>query len=142
MLAAAATMNERAVSDTVEGTETVLVVEDETPVRELIRDVLRLHGYTVLEARDGVEAAALADAHPGPIHLVIVDVVLPRLGSSQLIEHIRARRPDVRTLHTSGHTDELLRRNGVVRIGPDFLQKPFTLEALARKVRQVLDAAA
>ena len=123
-----------------DGTETVLVVEDERPVRELVRDVLRLHGYTVLEARDASEALELASGHVGPIHLVVVDVVLPGLPSSQLLAELRVTRPALRALHTSGHTDEFLREHGAVRGGAHFLQKPFTVDALARKVREVLDS--
>ncbi len=122
-----------------EGTETVLVVEDEHAVRELIRDVLRLHGYTVIEARDGSEAIAVGERHAGPIHLLVLDFITPGASSATVIERLRARRPDVRHLHISGHPGEMLRDRGLVRLGRDFLQKPFTVDALARKVREVLD---
>jgi len=125
--------------DPLDGTETVLVVEDERPVRELIRDVLWLHGYTVLEAGDGAEAIAVADAHSGPIHLLIVDVVMTGTAAADVVEHVRAARPDIRVLRVSGHPDDLLREHGVLGTDPHFLQKPFTVDALARKVREVLD---
>jgi CheY-like chemotaxis protein len=127
-------------TDPPHGRETVLVVEDERPVRELIRDVLRLHGYTVLEAQDGDEAVTVGQRHPGPIHLLIADVVVPGLPALSVVQRLTAARPGLKVLYTSGYTDELIRQHGLLRLGPDFLQKPFTVDALARKVRELLDA--
>jgi two-component system, cell cycle sensor histidine kinase and response regulator CckA len=126
-------------AQTLEGTETVLVVEDERPVRELIRDVLRLHGYTVLEARDGDEAIAIGERHAGPVHLVLLDVVTPGAPMAAVVDRLRAGNPALRQLYMSGHSGEMLRGRGMARIGPDFLQKPFTVDTLARKVRDILD---
>jgi nitrogen-specific signal transduction histidine kinase/CheY-like chemotaxis protein len=118
--------------------ETVLVVEDERPVRELIRDVLRLQGYAVLEAKDGREALAASAGHPGPIHLVVLDAVLPGVTADELIVQLRGQRPGLRALYTSGYTGDVVRQRGL-QTGADFLQKPFTVDALTSKVRDMLD---
>jgi len=122
------------------GGETVLVVEDEVPVRELIHDVLRLHGYTVLLAGDGAEALSVSERHAGAIHLMIVDVVMPGLSGEELARRIAAARPGIKTVYVSGYTGDLVRQHGLLPSGRDFLQKPFTVDELARKVREVLDA--
>lgn len=121
------------------GRETVLIVEDELPVRELMRDVLRLHGYTVLEAREGGEALDHARRHPGPIHLVILDVVVPGTSGQSLGQRLAVERPGVKTLYVSGYTDDVIRQQGLLLGGAAFLQKPFTVDDLARRVREVLD---
>lgn len=120
--------------------ETVLVVEDEAQVRDLIRDVLTLHGYTVLAAADGSEALRVDAGHLGRIDLLIVDVVMPGTPAVELVRHVAARRPGVKTVYMSGYTDDLIRQHGLLRVGRDFLQKPFTVDELARKVREVLDS--
>jgi CheY-like chemotaxis protein len=119
------------------GAETVLLVEDEPQVRKLIREVLRGRGYTVLEAGDGVEALRVAAGHAGPIHLLVTDVVMPRLSGRALAEHLMALRPALKVLYLSGHTDDAVTAHGV-REGVSFLQKPFTPDALAGRVREVL----
>lgn len=119
---------------------TVLVVEDEAPVRDLIHDVLTLHGYSVLTAGDGVEALAVNQRHRGRIDVLIVDVVLPGITANEIVRAVAGRRAGVKTLYMSGYTDDLIRQHGLLRIGPDFLQKPFTVDALVGKVREVLDA--
>jgi two-component system cell cycle sensor histidine kinase/response regulator CckA len=118
--------------------ETVLIVEDERPVRELIRDVLRLQGYTILEAQDGQEALATATRHAGPIHLVVLDAILPGVTAAETLDRLQASRPGLRALYTSGYTGEVIRQHGLT-VGGDFLQKPFTVDALTRKVRELLD---
>jgi two-component system cell cycle sensor histidine kinase/response regulator CckA len=122
------------------GGETVLVVEDEAPVRDLIREVLRLHGYQVVEAQDGGEALLRAEDHRGPIDLMILDVMIPGVTAPDVVRRLRDARPAVRVLYISGYTDDLVGRHGLLRVGRDFLQKPFSLDALTRKVREVLDA--
>src|SRR5205823_4146717 len=107
------------------GTETVLVVEDEAAVRALIGRTLRDCGYTVLEAARGPEALRLAEQHPGPIHLLVTDVVMPGLGGRQVAERLTALRPGVRVLFISGYTDEAVLRHGVQGSGMALLQKPF-----------------
>jgi len=122
------------------GTETVLLVEDERSVRAVTLRILRAQGYQVLEAGDGVEALALAERHPGPIHLLVADVVMPRMGGIELAQALRAVRPETRVLHVSGHVDRALFDGPAAAAGAVFLQKPFLPETLARKVREVLDA--
>jgi CheY-like chemotaxis protein len=124
------------------GTETVLIAEDEEGVRDLVQQVLRRSGYTVLEARDGEEALALVEQHPGPIHLLLTDVVMPRLGGGRLARRLLRLRPETRVLFMSGFADSTLARHEVVSGDADCLIKPFSAEALARKVRETLDAAA
>jgi GAF domain-containing protein/response regulator RpfG family c-di-GMP phosphodiesterase len=121
------------------GTETLLLVEDEPLVRELTRDILLGQGYQVLTAGDGVESLRLAEAHQGPIHLLLTDVVLPRMGGKALADQLRSSRPEMRVLFTSGYTDNAIVHHGVLAEGIHFLSKPFELEALARKVRDALD---
>ncbi|MFB3829345.1 MAG: PAS domain S-box protein [Bryobacteraceae bacterium] len=124
-------------SATLKGTETVLLVEDEAALRRLARDILTSSGYRVLEARDGVDALQTAGAEPGPIHLVVTDMVMPRMGGSELAAEIRRRREGIRVLYMSGYTDDTIHAGVAER--PNFLAKPFTPDALARKVREVLD---
>ena len=121
------------------GWETVLLVEDEHAVRALAREVLRRHGYVVLEARHGVDALRLAERHPDDIHLMITDVVMPHMGGRELAERLVAARPKMRVLFMSGYTDQAIMHTHLTP-GSAFLQKPFTPESFARKVRSVLDA--
>jgi two-component system, cell cycle sensor histidine kinase and response regulator CckA len=124
------------------GTETVLVVEDDAAVRALTRRVLTGHGYTVLEAADGDEAARIADAHGGPVHLLVTDVVMPGAGGRVVAEDLARRLPGLRVLFMSGYTDDAVVRHGVLHDRVHFLQKPFTGPTLAAKVRAVLDGPA
>ena len=121
------------------GWETILLVEDETSLRELIRECLEDTGYAVLEAQHGTEALELCERYEGPIHLLVTDVVMPRMGGRELGERIRALRPDLRVLYMSGYTDDAVVLHGVLAEDMAFLQKPFTVEALALKVRELLD---
>jgi CheY-like chemotaxis protein len=121
------------------GTETVLLVEDEEGVRALSRQVLQDNGYIVLEARDGFEALALSENHAGPIHLLLTDVVMPKLSGSALAERLMPLRPEMKLLFVSGFTESALVRNGVLTGEVECLLKPFTFDILARKVREVLD---
>src|SRR5207249_5427555 len=122
------------------GWETVLLVEAENAVRALAREVLRRHGYVVLEARHGVDALRLAERHPDDIHLMITDVVMPHMSGRELAERLCSVRPKMKVLFMSGYTDHAV-MNRALTPGSSFLQKPFTPETFARKVRQVLDAA-
>jgi CheY-like chemotaxis protein len=121
------------------GSETVLLAEDEDGVRALVLQVLRQSGYTVLEARNGEEALSLSERHAGPIHLLLTDVVMPRLGGGRLARRMGRVRPDTRVLFMSGFADSTLVRHEVISGEIDCLLKPFTPEALARKVRETLD---
>jgi signal transduction histidine kinase/CheY-like chemotaxis protein len=122
------------------GTETVLVVEDESQVRDLTREILVAQGYQVLTAEDGVAALEVARSHEGPIHLLMTDVVMPRMSGRALADQLRTNRPETRVLFTSGYTDDAIVHLGVLSEDMHFLAKPFELEALAQKVREVLDA--
>src|SRR5439155_17217999 len=122
-----------------QGTETVLLVEDEPEVRWLIRDMLQRLGYTVMEARHGIEALVLSTQHPEPIHLLVTDVVMPQMSGREIAEQLRSEHPETKVLFMSGYTDDAVVRHGVQTAEMAFLQKPFTSESLARKVREVLD---
>jgi PAS domain S-box-containing protein len=122
-----------------DGAETVLLVEDEDAVRRLAARVLRSRGYTLLEARDGEEAERIAREHPEAIDIVVTDLVMPRMSGRQLAGVLERVRPRLRFLFMSGYTDEAVMRQGVHESAVDFLQKPFSPEELARKVREVLD---
>ena len=121
------------------GTETVLLVEDEDVVRGAARRILRAGGYRVLEAFDGVEALRIVETHSGPIHLLVTDVVMPRMGGPELVERIGALLPDLKVLYISGYTAEADVARGVSVDDAGFLQKPFTQDVLATTVRSLLD---
>ncbi len=120
------------------GAETVLVVEDEHAVRELVRKVLERAGYRVLAAATPHEALAIVDQHPDGINLLMSDVVLPQMGGRALAEQITAKANGVRVLYMSGYTDDTILHHGVLDPGTPFLQKPFTARALTNKIREVL----
>jgi two-component system cell cycle sensor histidine kinase/response regulator CckA len=122
------------------GTETVLLVEDAAAVRAVTRQILERHGYTVLEAPNGDAALRLAEQHDGAIHLLLTDVVMPLLSGRQMAEQLVRVRPDTKVLYASGYTDDSVVRHGVLELGTAYLQKPFSPESLARKVREVLDS--
>src|SRR3989449_934314 len=123
------------------GTETVLLAEDEAPVRAVARHVLERHGYHVLEAPSAEAALDLARRYSGDIHVLLTDVVMPGLSGPDLARQLVALRPAVRVIYMSGYTDDAITRHGVLEPGLAYVQKPFTPEAIARKVREVLDAA-
>jgi two-component system cell cycle sensor histidine kinase/response regulator CckA len=120
------------------GWETVLLVEDETAVRKSEEEFLRLSGYTVLEAENGENALCVAREHAGPIHLTITDVVMPRMGGAKLAEHLLAERPGIKVLFVSGYAENTVLQHGAIDLTARFLQKPFTLKSLGRKVWEVL----
>jgi CheY-like chemotaxis protein len=124
------------------GTETVLVAEDEESVRRFTCMTLETHGYKVLEGGSGGEALVAAEAHTGPIHLLVTDVVMPGMGGRELAESLRALHPGLKVLFVSGYTDDAVVRHGIVEATDAFLQKPFSPLALARKVRAILDGTA
>jgi PAS domain S-box-containing protein len=131
-----------AVASPVRGTETVLVVEDEEMVRLPVCTILRHHGYRVLEASRATDAISLSERFDGPIHLLFTDLVMPGLSGRELAERLVPLRPGMRVLYTSGYTDHTAIRKGVLEADIDFLQKPFSPDALVRRVRDVIDAPA
>jgi two-component system cell cycle sensor histidine kinase/response regulator CckA len=126
-------------TERLQGSETILVVEDDQGVRMLARDVLEMDGYTVLEASHGQEALRVCEKHQGSIHLMVTDMVMPGMNGRQLAERLAPLRPEMKVLYVSGYTDNAILRQGVLEPGMAFLQKPITPGALARKVREVLD---
>jgi len=121
------------------GTETVLIVEDEEAVRALAKTALARKGYRVLEAANGGEALLLCESERAPIHLLVTDVVMPSLGGADLARRLAPLRPDMKVLFISGYADQAAARHGTIEPGAAYLEKPFSLDALARKVREVLD---
>jgi PAS domain S-box-containing protein len=120
------------------GTETILLVEDEEQVRELARRVLEREGYTVLAATDAESATALADRHAGHIHLLITDVLLPRVSGRELAARLGIHRPAIKVLYVSGTAEGSLARHRMLEPGTTFLEKPFSLDRLLRSVRRAL----
>ena len=120
------------------GTETVLVVEDEPAIRSLSKRILEELGYRVLEAGSGKDALERVRGEEAPIHLLLTDLVMPDMGGTELASRMQELHPDIRVLFMSGYTDDGVVRNGLLGQGRAFLQKPFTPQTLARKVREVL----
>jgi CheY-like chemotaxis protein len=121
------------------GSEIILVVEDEDAVRKLARVVLEASGYVVLDARNGREGLALCEVHPGPIDLLVTDVVMPELGGRELAQGALKLRPGMKVVFLSGHTQDVILKEGVEK-GTAFLRKPFAPVELAQKVRDILDS--
>jgi CheY-like chemotaxis protein len=125
---------------TLDGTETVLLVEDQAHARAVIRDTLRRRGYAVIEATGGSDAIEKSAGYEGAIHALLTDVVMPGMSGRQLAEHLHAARPDLRVVYMSGYTDDAIVHHGILETGLAFVQKPFTADTLLRKLREVLDA--
>jgi CheY-like chemotaxis protein len=123
------------------GTETVLLAEDAAAVRAAARQILERYGYTVLEAPSGRDALNIALKRQAPIHLLLTDVVMPEMSGRELAEQICELRPSAKVLYMSGYTDDAVVLHGILSAGIAYLQKPFSPATLARKVREVLDAA-
>jgi len=124
----------------VRGSETILLVEDDVGIRRLVRQVLAERGYWVLEAIHGKHAIEIGEQHTVPIHLLVTDVVMPGMSGRELAERLKLSRPNMKVLFMSGYTDKAIVHHGELDPGTAFLQKPFTPDALARKVREVLDS--
>jgi CheY-like chemotaxis protein len=116
----------------------VLLVEDEEGVRGLAQLSLEKHGYTVLSASSGPEALAIADAHPGVIDVLVTDVVMEGMTGREVFERLHAQRPTLKVLYMSGYNDDEVVRRGIVEAKSPFLQKPFALGTIPKKVREVL----
>jgi two-component system, cell cycle sensor histidine kinase and response regulator CckA len=121
------------------GNETILLVEDEPSVRMLVRTTLESNGYQVLEATNGAEGLLAAEQCPKTIHLLLTDLVMPGMGGRLLAERLAPVRPDMKVLFLSGYTDDVAIHHGALDAKMPFLQKPFTPDSLARKVREVID---
>jgi PAS domain S-box-containing protein len=122
------------------GSETILLIEDDAALRELLCESLGSGGYTVLVAEGGAQALQLAEEYSGSIHLIVTDVIMPGVTGRQVAERIKAARSELEILFISGYTDDAIARHGVLESGVQFLSKPFTPDDLLRKVREVLDA--
>jgi CheY-like chemotaxis protein len=121
------------------GFETILVVEDDAQVRQVVCGILRRNGYAVLEARGATDALTLADRHAGAIHLLLSDVVMPQMSGPELAKRIAARRPDTKVLCMSGYTDDSIARHGLSQSQVAYVRKPITPDTLAVRVREILD---
>jgi len=122
------------------GSETILLVEDDDLVRNVTCSMLAAFGYSVLEAKTGDQALSLSERHAGPVHLVLTDIVMPRMDGKQLVGRISHARPGVRVMYMSGYTENAILHQGEIDPGTSFLQKPFGPEELAAKLRKALDA--
>lgn len=122
------------------GPETILITEDELPVRKLLRRALEIQGYAVLEAGSAIEAEQVAERHSGEIHLLITDVVMPNCDGGELAASIRRSRPGIPVLFVSGYADDRIVHEGLALPGDSFLQKPFSISALVERVRALLDS--
>jgi CheY-like chemotaxis protein len=128
------------VSGAPRGSETVLLVEDEAMVRELVRSMLESRGYTVLEAASPGEALHLYHRYTGEIHVLLTDIVMPGMSGRELYEHLRFVSPELKVLYMSGYTDDEVVRHGILRAESSFIGKPFTAVNLGCKLREVLDS--
>jgi CheY-like chemotaxis protein len=122
------------------GSETILLVEDEEQIRRAAVEVLTILGYQVYEAGNGIQALQLAELFTKPIHLLITDIVMPRMNGKDLAEKIKSLHPETKILFISGYTDDLISRGGTLEENVHFLGKPFSHQQLALKVRETLDA--
>jgi PAS domain S-box-containing protein len=137
--AAPARSPEKTQTELPRASETVLLVEDESPLRELSQELLEGAGYTVLEAPNGLEAIQIAGLHNGPIHILLTDVVMPGMSGPELAARLVPLRPEMRVIYMSGYPDELIAHHGFPEAASQFLEKPFTKESILLKLRQVLD---
>jgi two-component system, cell cycle sensor histidine kinase and response regulator CckA len=122
------------------GSETILVVEDEAMVRGFVRDILNGHGYKVIEAESGLRALDISRGFKGIMDLLVTDVIMPQMTGSELARRIVALRPDIRVLYMSGYTDDVIAQHGILDADVNFLQKPFTVQSLTERVRDILDS--
>ena len=122
-----------------QGSETILVVEDDKTLLKMTQKMLEKFGYQILTAQNGIEAVEIFRGHDGPIHLILTDVVMPKMGGLDLTEKIQSEKPEVKVIYMSGYTDRAISDNGLLHKGVEFIEKPFAPKNLALKVREVLD---
>jgi two-component system cell cycle sensor histidine kinase/response regulator CckA len=127
--------------ESLQGSETILLVEDDDMVRNLALKALKQYGYTVLCAGDGQEALHMCREHKGPVHLMLTDVVMPGMGGGELAKSLEGLRSEMKVLFMSGYTDNAISHHGILAPHVNFIEKPFLPETLAGKVRRVLDEA-
>jgi CheY-like chemotaxis protein len=133
-------LNEKVMKEEIpRGNETILVVEDEEEVRKVAARILKKQGYTVLETSHGNEALHICHHFNDQIHLMLTDVVMPRMSGRELANQLMATHPDMKVLYMSGYTDNAIAHHGILEEGMNYIQKPFTMDGLARKVREVLE---
>jgi CheY-like chemotaxis protein len=122
-----------------QGSETILLAEDEGPVRKVLVRTLEKYGYRVLEAHNGIEAVQKAWAYKDPIHLLLTDTVMPKMNGKELADELKKTRPKTKVLFVSGYPREVLSQQGILNSDIHLIQKPFELEDLAREIRKILD---
>jgi len=128
----------QAEAETLSGTETILVVEDEEMVRKLVCETLAAYGYKIIEAQNVNDGLQRASEYKEPIHLLLTDVIMPEMNGRELYDNVVAIYPTIKVLYMSGYTDNVIVHHGILEEGIDFLQKPFSVQSLTKKVRQVL----
>ena len=121
------------------GSETILLVEDDDTLRNLAKKILQKHGYSVLDAHNGEKALRVTDKHHGPLHLILTDVVMPGMNGREVVERLQSLRQEIKVLYMSGYLDNEIAPHGILDPGINFIEKPFTPNGLAMKVRRVLD---
>jgi len=127
-------------ASTTQGTETILLVEDEEIVRRLARSILVGKGYTVLEAPNGTAAVKYCDEYPGPIHVLLTDIMMPEMSGRELAIHLKASKPTAKVIYMSGYAEDVVAQQAAIDSGTPFLPKPFSPIGLLQKVREVLDS--
>jgi CheY-like chemotaxis protein len=125
---------------TLDGTETILLVEDQDEVRRVAQEILTRHGYHVIAAQNAGEALLGCERHPRTIHLLLTDVIMPQMSGRELADRLASVRPEMKVLYMSGYTDNAIVHHGILDSGLAYVQKPLVPEALARRVREVLDS--
>jgi len=126
--------------DDLGGSETVFIVEDDDVLRKFVQEVLQSYGYRLLVAENGEDALRVCKEHDGQIDLMITDVVMPKMGGREAAERLQPLYPRMKVIYMSGYTDDAIVHHGVLEPGLNFLEKPFTPEGLARKVRETLES--
>ena len=130
---------ERTSVDDLNGSESVFIVEDDDRLRNLTRTILERYGYSVLEAENGEDALKFSEEYEGRIDLMLTDVVMPKMSGKELAERLQSLRPEIKVIYMSGYTGNAIVHHGILPPWLNFLEKPFTPECLARKIREVLD---